>query len=116
MSLIAFSIVFMVIAGLMCMMIAIKHMAAAIDGKNKNSGNKAVASPQQQPSPASPQAPAQAVASAGEGELLAVITAAITAMCGSAARVVSFSPILKAPVATSWKFAARIRNAEGFQD
>jgi len=67
---------------------------------------------------ATPAQPAKAVAAPSredEGVLLAVITAAITAMCGSAARVVSFSPV-KAPAASGWKLVSKVQNVEGFQD
>lgn len=121
MSLIAFSIVFLVIIGLMLIMISIKYLAAVIEGKGgngSNGGNKAGANTQQALPPASTPAPMQAVAVTAEddGELMAVISAAIAAMCGTAARVVAFSPVVKAPVASSWKFVARINNTEGFQD
>lgn len=111
MSLIAFSIVFVVIVGLMYMMIAIKHIAAAMDRKNNNGGSGGKTVAVQVPAPLSPMVAAQ-----DDGELLAVITAAVTAVCGSAARVVSFGPVIKAPASTSWKFVARMRNAEGLQD
>lgn len=120
MSMIAFSIVFLVIIGLMLMMIAIKYMAAVIEGGKGNgsgNGNKAgiPAAPQ---ASSSPSAPAQAVAAQSEDgdELMAVISAAIAATLGSAARVIAFSPVVKAPVATSWKFVAKMSNIEGFQD
>lgn len=118
MSMIAFSIVFLVIIGLMLTMIAIKYLAAAIEGgKGSGSGNKAVAAPQQQ-APATPPAPAKAVAVRPEddGALMAVISAAIAATLGSAARVIAFSPVVKAPASTSWKFVAKMSNIEGFQD
>lgn len=120
MSMIAFSIVFIVIIGLMLIMMSIKHMAAAVGGKGGGNGEKTVDIPKPSAAPAAssvPSAPAKAVAaSEDEGELLAVISAAIAAVCGSAARVVAFSPVTRAPVATSWKFASRISNREGFQD
>lgn len=117
MSLIAFSIVFIVIIGLMLIMMSIKYMAAAIDGKGSGNGEKAADISKPSAAPAASSAPVKAVAaSEDEGELLAVISAAIAAMCGSAARVVAFSPVTQAPAATSWKFASRISNREGFQD
>lgn len=111
MSMIAFSIVFIVIMGLMFTMMAMKHVCRAIDGcKN------APAAPKAPSAPAAPAAKAVAAPTAeDDGELLAVISAAIAAMCGSAARVVSFAPV-KAPVGSSWKFIGRVQNAEGFQD
>ncbi|MGD9665934.1 MAG: OadG family protein [Synergistaceae bacterium] len=111
MSMIAFSIVFIVIMGLMFIMMGMKHVCRAIDGcKN------APAAPKAPSAPSTPVAKAVAApASEDDGELMAVISAAIAAMCGSAARVVSFAPA-KAPVGSSWKFIGRIQNAEGFQD
>ncbi|MBP8684021.1 MAG: OadG family protein [Synergistaceae bacterium] len=112
MSLIAFSIVFIVIMGLMFIMMGMKHVCRAIDGCKK----APVSAPAAPSAPASPAAKAVAVPAVGDdGELLAVISAAIAAMCGSAARVVSFAPA-KAPAGSSWKFIGRIQNAEGFQD
>lgn len=111
MSMIAFSIVFIVIMGLMFTMMAMKHVCKAIDGCKK-----APAAPAATSAPAAPASKAVAVSSSeDDGELLAVISAAIAAMCGSAARVVSFAPV-KAPAGSSWKFIGRIQNAEGFQD
>ena len=112
MSMIAFSIVFIVIMGLMFTMMAIKHVCKSIDGCKKATAS----------APAAPSAPLTPVAKAvaapaseDDGELMAVISAAIAAMCGSAARVVSFAPV-KAPAGSSWKFIGRVQNAEGFQD
>ncbi len=111
MSLIAFSIVFIVIMGLMFIMMGMKHVCRAIDGCKK-----APAAPTAPSAQASPAAKAVATPAAeDDGELLAVISAAIAAMCGSAARVVSFAPV-KAPAGSSWKFIGRIQNTEGFQD
>lgn len=114
MSMIAFSIVFIVIVGLMLIMMTIKHMASAIEGKGKDGS----AGGRTENAPAAPAAPMQAVTvqSEDDGELLAVISAAITAMCGSAARVIAFSPVVRAPNATGWKLAARMNNLDSFQD
>lgn len=114
MSMIAFSIVFIVIIGLMLIMIAMKHISAAVEGAGKGSGGGGKTAAPVQPA-AQPQ-PAKAAAARDDGELLAVISAAIAAVCGSAARVVSFGPIVKAPAANGWKLAARMRGAESFQD
>ncbi|MCD7875866.1 MAG: OadG family protein [Cloacibacillus porcorum] len=105
MSFIAFSIVFTVIVGLMLVMMGMKHVCAAIDNMSKPKPATTA-----QPSPA-PAAPAAAV-SADDDELLAVISAAIMAACGSTARVVAFSPV-KAPVSTAWKNVGRLQNTEG---
>ncbi|MEG1799170.1 MAG: OadG family protein [Synergistaceae bacterium] len=113
MSMIAFSIVFIVIIGLMFLMMGMKHLCNAIDGTKK-------AAPAASAPAAAPQAaaPAKAVAAPAEddGELLAVITAAIYAMCGTGTKVLSFAPASKAPISSSWKFMGRVQNTEGFQD
>ena len=112
MSMIAFSIVFIVITGLMLIMMSMKHICSAIDGCKK----APAAAPAPASAPASPAAKAVAAPAAeDDGVLLAVISAAISAMCGSAARVVSFAPA-KAPAGSGWKFVGRIQNTEGFQD
>lgn len=112
MSMIAFSIVFIVIMGLMFLMMGMKHICNAIDGSKK-------AAPAQAPAAgAQPAQAAKAVAAPAaedDGELLAVITAAIYAMCGTGTKVLSFAPS-KAPAASSWKLMGRVQNAEGFQD
>lgn len=65
-----------------------KHVCKNIDGCKK----APVSAPAAPSAPASPAAKAVAVPAVGDdGELLAVISAAIAAMCGSAARVVSFA-------------------------
>lgn len=111
MCMIAFSIVFIVILGLMFLMMAMRHVCKAIDGMSAPAAKPAA--------PSGPAAPTSKAVNASvaedDGELLAVISAAISAMCGNAARVVSFAPV-KAPVGSSWKFIGRIQNAEGFQD
>lgn len=113
MSLIAFSIVFIVIIGLMLVMMAMKHISGAIDsvGKKQPAPSTPAAPAQTQ---AAPQMPAQAsaVQATADDELLAVITAAIAAACGPAARVISFSPV-KAPAASAWKNVGRLQNNEG---
>lgn len=121
MSMIAFSIVFLVIFGLMFIMISTKYLAAAIEAKGKNGGgdggnNVGAGVPQQASAPTAPVQATAVPASEDEGELMAVISAAISAMCGTAARVVAFSPAAKTPAPTNWKFVARISNTEGFQD
>ncbi len=113
MSLIAFSIVFIVIIGLMLVMMGMKHICAAIDAvqKQKETAKAAPAAPAKAAAPA-PAAPAKATAADTDGELLAVITAAIAAACGPAARVISFAPI-RVPAASGWKSVGRLQNTEG---
>ena len=115
MSFIAFSIVFIVIIGLMLVMMGMKHVCGAIDGMHKPKPS-APAAPA--PAPASAKAPVQAQAAApapaaaADDELLAVITAVIAAACGPTARVISYSPV-KAPAASAWKSVGRLQNTEG---
>ena len=115
MSFIAFSIVFIVIIGLMLVMMGMKHVCGAIDGMHKPKPT-APAAPAPAPAPAKApvqaQAAAPAPAAAADDELLAVITAAIAAACGPTARVISYSPV-KAPAASAWKSVGRLQNTEG---
>lgn len=124
MSCIAFSIVFVIIVGLMFIMMAMEYVCGAIDnmGKAKKAAPAAKKAPAAAPAPAAPvkaaaPAPAAPVAAAApaedDGELLAVITAAIVAACGESARVVAFRPVVKVPVRTAWRNVSRIRNTEG---
>lgn len=117
MSFIAFSIVFIVIIGLMLVMMGMKHVCGAIDGMRKPQQSAPAA-----PAPAAPAAPVQAQAAApaaqpapaaaADDELLAVITAAIAAACGPTARVISYSPV-KVPASSAWKNVGRLQNTEG---
>ena len=117
MSFIAFSIVFIVIIGLMLVMMGMKHVCGAIDGMHKPQQSAPAA-----PAPAAPAATVQAQAAApaaqpapaaaADDELLAVITAAIAAACGPTARVISYSPV-KVPASSAWKNVGRLQNTEG---
>lgn len=109
MSFIAFSIVFIVIVGLMLVMMGMKYFCTAIDNMNKPKP----AQPASAQAPAAPAAAAPAAATSADDELLAVISAAIMAACGSTARVVAFSPV-KAPAPSAWKNVGRLQNTEGY--
>lgn len=121
MSVIAFSIVFLVIVGLMLVMMGIKVLTRAIEATTA-----AKAAPQaQQASAAKPVstsggaahiAPAPAMAVSEDGELVAVITAAISAICGAGARIVSFAPTPALAHGTPWRMTGRLQNSEGFAD
>lgn len=122
MSFIAFSIVFIVIIGLMLVMMGMKHVCGAIDGMHKPQQSAPAAPAPAAPAPAAPAAPVQAQAAApaaqpapaaaADDELLAVITAAIAAACGPTARVISYSPV-KVPASSAWKNVGRLQNTEG---
>lgn len=112
MSFIAFSIVFIVIIGLMLLMMGLEHVCNAIDNVGKSKNNAAPAQKAAPADPAAGPAPAQAAAAEDSGELLAVISAAIMAACGATARVTAFAPA-KAPASTAWKNVGRLQNTEG---
>ena len=120
MSIIAFSIVFIVITGLILLMYGLKGLAAAIYGSGKAPAESVPApvqaAPAVQTSPAVQAAPAAVAAAQDDGELLAVITAAIVATCGTAAQVVSFREAPRGPVSSAWRTTGRLQNCEGFID
>ncbi|MDR1137170.1 MAG: OadG family protein [Synergistaceae bacterium] len=95
MSLIAFSIVFLVTAGLMFVMMALKYFAKLADG-DKSGGLKEESVPAGSPA-AIPAAPRDVSGGSakfeGDSELAAVITAAIAAMSGGVARVIGYSTV-----------------------
>ena len=107
MSLIAFSIVFLVITGLMFLMIGMKSFAAMIDsfGKKKTEA----------PAPAPAVKKEESFPSSEDEELIAVITAAVSAACGSNVRVISYAPV-REPSRSAWKVSGRMRNLDGFYD
>jgi hypothetical protein len=119
MSVIAFSIVFLVIAGLMCMMMALKFVVKAINPDDKpaaatgGSGNSA------------PRPPAVTAAvryeppASGEDDLVAVFAAAVAEMSGHSAAVLSYAPAemaLRRPSASVWKMAGILSNSRGLRD
>ena len=101
MSTIAFSIVFVVILGLTFLMMAMKHICGGID-KIANNGNKEKNN-----------AALVVKKEIDEKELVAVITAAISVMCGKAVKVLSFAPI-SAPKASTWRVMHKVSNIEDF--
>ena len=113
MSIIAFSIVFLVIVGLMFVMMGVKMLAAAIDGAGKAASVPAPAAPSSGAPSAAVSAPA--VAAEDDSELAAVISAAIAAVCGGSARVIAFSPTqTQGGSSTLWRASGRFQNSEGF--
>ena len=113
MSVIAFSIVFLVIVGLMLMMFALKSVVGVIN-RSAESANQA---PAVSATATAPKAAAvSGVSGEDDSELLAVITAAIAAVCGAGARVVSFTQAPERTPGTPWRMAGRLQNSEGFLD
>jgi Na+-transporting methylmalonyl-CoA/oxaloacetate decarboxylase gamma subunit len=118
MSVIAFSIVFLVIAGLMFMMMALKVVAKAINP------DKPAAAPVESANTA-PRPPAVTAAvryeppASDDGDLVAVFAAAIADMSGHAAAVLSYAPVemtLRRPSASVWKMAGILSNSRGLRD
>ena len=115
MSIIAFSIVFLVIVGLMFVMMGVKMLAAAIDGAGKAASVPAPAAPSSGAPAAAVSAPAVVAAAEDDSELAAVIPAAIAAVCGGSARVIAFSPTqTQGGSSTLWRASGRFQNSEGF--
>jgi Na+-transporting methylmalonyl-CoA/oxaloacetate decarboxylase gamma subunit len=124
MSCIAFSIVFIVIAGLMLMMMALKAFVNTVNPEQKG-GGATPASPVSEPA-STQQVPTNITASVplsadqDDGELVAVLTAAITAMTGYSAAVLSYAPTLpNAPARNStlpWRMTSILNNSRGLRD
>jgi hypothetical protein len=118
MSAIAFSIVFLVIAGLMFMMMALKVVVKAINPDKSTAGVAESANSAPRP-PAVTAAVRYEPPASDDSELVAVFAAAITAMSGHAAAVLSYSPAetaLRRPFASAWKMAGILSNSRGLRD
>lgn len=109
MSLISFSIVFLVCIGLMLMMMALKHISAALDKPKEAKTAASAVSPQ--PAVTLP-VKATAVAD-DEEEIVAVITAAIMAACGTGVRIMSVTPAPPKIQASAWRMTGILQNGEG---
>jgi len=96
MSLIAFTVVFLVLGGLSGIIYAIKYMAAGLDRK-KGGGTPAPATPSMSAPAAAPAAPLPSpAAGADRNRLLAVLTAAVAATEGRPVRIASVRPLAAA--------------------
>jgi hypothetical protein len=122
MSVIAFSIVFLVIAVLMVMMMLLKRMAGYIDWVNSviealKSASRPAGAPARgvDASIAGKGEPgAESVPAASDDELVAVLTAAITASLGAGVRVLGFTQVSARSGSSAWRINGRIQNLEGF--
>ncbi|MDR1915645.1 MAG: OadG family protein [Synergistaceae bacterium] len=115
MSVIAFSIVFLVIAVLMLMMMALKFFAewmqrTAPDNSRPNQSAPVPTLKKETPGEREQISPQE------EDELAAVITAAIAFSSGRAVKIASFAPVADRPQTSAWKVTGRIGNLEGFTD
>jgi hypothetical protein len=121
MSVIAFSIVFLVIAGLMLMMMALKVFVAAID-PNKSPTASTGGGTSAAPQPAKPSAAAAVQyepPTQDDSELIAVFAAAIAASGGQAASVLSCTPVTPAAgrsAVSIWRMAGIFSNSRGLHD
>jgi Na+-transporting methylmalonyl-CoA/oxaloacetate decarboxylase gamma subunit len=117
MSIIAFSIVFLVIAGLMFMMMALKVIVRTINPEKPAAARTESANPT--PPPAVTAAVRYEPPASDDGELVAVFAAAIAEMSGHAAAVLSYAPVemaLRRPSASAWKMAGIFSNSRGLRD
>ena len=113
MCLIAFSIVFLVCGGLMFMMYALKYIVAVLEGKNAPpEGSKTVPAPT-----LSSDVNGVRSSAAEDGEIVAIIAAAIAATGSSDVNIVSIRPsgqvIARPPLQSLWKMSGRLRNHDG---
>ncbi|MDL2263278.1 OadG family protein [Synergistaceae bacterium OttesenSCG-928-I11] len=116
MSLIAFSIVFLVCIGLMLMMMALKHFSAYVDKANAAKEAKAAAAVAAPAAAPTPPARVSAVAAEDEDEIVAVITAAIVASCGAGAKIRSIKPVAPRAAASAWRMTGILQNTEGLSE
>jgi Na+-transporting methylmalonyl-CoA/oxaloacetate decarboxylase gamma subunit len=119
MSVIAFSIVFLVIAGLMFMMMALKIIVKTINPDNKPAAPRAESASSAQRPPEAPPAARREPPASDDGELVAVFAAAIAEMGGRASAVLSYAPAetaFRRPSASAWKMAGILSNGRGLRD
>lgn len=91
-SLIAFSVVFLVLSGLTAVIYGIKYLAAGVEGK-KGQGNGGAKTAPAAPAPVLPAAPsAPALSSSEGGKLMAVLAAAVAAVEGRGGTITSVRP------------------------
>jgi Na+-transporting methylmalonyl-CoA/oxaloacetate decarboxylase gamma subunit len=115
MSVIAFSIVFLVIAALMLLMMALKFFSGGSGGSADNSAPQKAAQPAAAPASTAPHGTSRIVAQ-DDGELTAVITAAIAASLGRTVTVARFAPAAERARTSAWRVTGRLDNMEGFVD
>jgi Na+-transporting methylmalonyl-CoA/oxaloacetate decarboxylase gamma subunit len=121
MSLIAFSIVFLVIAGLMFMMMALKVVVKTINPEKSPAPSGGGTPAPQPPKPAVTEAVRYEPPVADDGDLIAVFAAAIAASSGQAAAVLSYAPTAAAPASgrpatLAWRMAGILSNSRGLRN
>lgn len=115
MAIVAVSLVFLVIIGVS--VTAIMKKMCAVQERPSGHDDSPAASAQPVPVPV---VPAASVPSDDEDEIVAVITAAVAAVCGGSARVASVTPSSGSACGCSsgnmWRITGRIQNFEGFSN
>jgi hypothetical protein len=115
-AIVAVSLVFLVVIGVSVIAILKKICVGVPDPCQRESAPGGAA---QTPVPVSSGTLAASAPSEGGDEIVAVITAAVAAICGSQASVVSVTPSRQDPcqgAGSAWRFAGRLQNFEGFSD
>jgi len=118
MSLIAVSIVFLVIIGLMLLMMCLKHFAKMVEPKETCKPMETEPVIVYEPVT---KAMTTVNESLADDELVAVITAAITAFTGTAANILSFAPSNQNETRTgrgtpAWRMTSILLNSKGLRD
>lgn len=118
-SLIAFSVVFLVLLSLMLLLIGVKHLAGFVDlikeARQLQAAAAKAAAKASAPPPAAPSATsAVATAPAAGDQLIAVITAAIAASGLDNFRIGSICPVVSGSLTSGWKRLSRLDNLEGW--
>ncbi len=113
-SLIAFSVVFLVLISLMLLLAGVKHLAGLVDGLKAS--RQAPPSPPSRPS--APSAPAASVGRPASGDqLIAVLTAAVASSGLGAFRISAVRPVtaVAGRLTSNWKRLSRLDNLEGWE-
>jgi hypothetical protein len=100
----------------MLMMMALKHISAAVDKAIAEKKEKETAPLAASAAPAASAPPISAVADGDEEEIVAVIMAAIAASCGSSAKILSIKPAPPRAAASAWRMTGILQNAEGLSE
>ena len=113
MSLISFSIVFLVCGGLILVMTALKHFAGTLEGAGKKTPEPTPAETTKFTA-AAHASPLPSTSEDLDSEVVAVIMAAVAASCGATAKIVSIVPTPQLNAGTTWRTTGRLQNCEGF--
>ena len=116
MSIIAFSVVFLVLLSLMLLLVGVKHLASFVDAAKAN--RQAPPGATKAKAPAAAPAAAPAVKAPGDqGQLIAVLTAAIASSGLDGFRITAVRPstAVAGHLTSGWKRLSRQDNLEGWE-